>query len=76
MFKNHTINKNSIYNNFDIFFDNFSYVTKQYKLRKDQARKLWDRQINMDLKKKAFKNLEYGIKLNAYDYLREQFKLG
>ena len=61
---------------FENFYTKFHYVTKQYRTRKQQARNLWDKQINLSVKIKAFDNITNDIKVNAYDYLQKQFKLG
>lgn len=75
-FKNHTVKSYSHKISFEYFWCKFSLVTMQYKhSNKARCRELWERTINKSVKRKAFDNIHKGIKLNAYEYLQEQFKL-
>lgn len=61
--------KISVYT-FEVFWQRFHYLTNYYKRRKTACRRLWDGINCLGKKKALIDSVNSGIKVNAYDYLK------
>lgn len=55
---------------FELFWAKYHYVTKQYKLNKEQCFSEWQKCVIGEKKKQAIKDIKHGLKISALEYLR------